>query len=120
MITYLQRSGLGPIRWVDCALFKFSVVQPKEWSQHAQSARCDPTLHCRFDVNDGVGVGVSVARYKVLVVSRTSSRKTMTTVNLSIKLEHAPAAVWRAYGMPFDVILDAIVSNIIRCMRLKA
>ena len=44
----------------------------------------------------------------------------MTTVNLSIKLEHAPAAVWRAYGMPFNVILDAIVSNIIRCMRLKA
>ena len=118
MITHLQRSGLGPIRWVNCALFKFSVVQPKEWSQHAQSARCDPTLHCRFDVNDDVVVGV--ARYKVLVVSRTSSRKTMTTVNLSIKLEHAPAAVWRACGMSFNVILDAIVSNIIRCMRLKA
>ena len=117
MITHLQRSGLGPIRWVDCALFKFSVVQPKEWLQYAQSARCDPTLHYKFDVNGGV---VGVARYKVLVVSRTSSRKTMTTVNLSIKLEHAPAAVWRACGMPFNVILDAIVSNIIRCMRLKA
>ena len=44
----------------------------------------------------------------------------MTTMNLSIKLEHAPAAVWRACGMSFDVILDTIVSNIIRCMWLKA
>ena len=44
----------------------------------------------------------------------------MTTVNLSIKLEHAPAAVWRACDIPFNVILDVIVSNIIRCMRLKA
>jgi hypothetical protein len=101
VIAHLQRSGLGPIRWVDCALFKFRVVQPKEWSQHAQSARCDPTLHYRFDVNDGAVVGV--ARYKVLVVSRQSSRKTMTTMNVSIKLEHAPAAVWRACGMPFKL-----------------